>query len=132
MFSPPQPDSDYSCYPRPPTVLHLPPSLPLLELSVFYIFYSPAMGRNRPNIIITGTPGVGKTSHCELLAQVTGLDHLSINKIVMERACHDGWDSELKSWIVEEDKVSLVTERPGRTTSITANLNSFSTPSKTK
>ncbi len=64
------------------------------------------MGRGQPNIIVTGTPGVGKTSHCELLAQNSGLQHLSINQVVKERNCHDGWDEEFKSWIVDEDKVS--------------------------
>ena len=64
------------------------------------------MVRNDPNIIVTGTPGVGKTSHCEVLTQNTGLKHLSINAIVKERACHEGWDEELKSWIVDEDKVN--------------------------
>lgn len=63
------------------------------------------MTRSQPNIIITGTPGVGKSSHCELLAENTGLKHLSINQIVKDRSCHDGWDGELKSWIVDEDKV---------------------------
>ncbi len=63
------------------------------------------MARRKPNIIITGTPGVGKTSHCELLAQSTGLKHLSINQIVKGRDCHHGWNDELKSWIVDEDKV---------------------------
>lgn len=90
------------------------------------------MGRKCPNIIITGTPGVGKTSHCELLAQTTGMNHFSINKIVKERACHHGWDKDFESWIVDEDKVGLVAERPGRATHITANLDSFLTPSKTK
>lgn len=61
--------------------------------------------RAQPNIIITGTPGVGKTSHCEQLAANTGLKHLSINQIVKDRTCHDGWDAEYKSWIVDEDKV---------------------------
>jgi len=61
--------------------------------------------RNQPNIIITGTPGVGKTTHCETLAQNTGLKHLSINDVVKERACHDGWDEEFGCWIVDEDKV---------------------------
>lgn len=61
--------------------------------------------RIQPNIIITGTPGVGKTSHCEQLAANTSLKHLSINQIVKDRACHDGWDAEYKSWIVDEDKV---------------------------
>lgn len=61
--------------------------------------------RTEPNIIVTGTPGVGKTTHCEVLAQNTGLKHLSINQIVKERGCHDGYDEEFKSWIVDEDKV---------------------------
>jgi len=61
--------------------------------------------RIQPNIIVTGTPGVGKTTHCEVLAQNTGLKHLSINQIVKERECHDGWDDEFKSWIVDEDKL---------------------------
>ena len=69
------------------------------------------MGRRRPNIIITGTPGVGKTSHCELLAQSTGMEPMSINKIVKERGCHDGWDNEFKSWMVDEDKVRLDAEQ---------------------
>lgn len=64
------------------------------------------MAREKPNIIVTGTPGVGKTSLCELLAQNTGLKHLQINQIVNERDCHDGWDADLQSWIVDEDKVS--------------------------
>ena len=60
--------------------------------------------RQNPNIIITGTPGVGKTSHCELLAEATGLKNLSINQVVKERECHEGWDEEHKSWTVDEDK----------------------------
>lgn len=63
------------------------------------------MTRNQPNIIITGTPGVGKTSHAELLAGSTGLKHLSINQVVKEHECHDGWDEAMQTWIVDEDKV---------------------------
>lgn len=63
------------------------------------------MTRKEPNIIITGTPGVGKTSHAELLAENTGLKHLSINKIAEERGCTDGRDEELQTSIVDEDKV---------------------------
>ncbi|PGH05975.1 hypothetical protein AJ79_06664 [Helicocarpus griseus UAMH5409] len=61
--------------------------------------------RTLPNIIITGTPGVGKTVHCEQLAQETGLRHLSVNQVVKERECHEGFDDELKSYIVDEDKL---------------------------
>ncbi|RAL60158.1 hypothetical protein DID88_000783 [Monilinia fructigena] len=61
--------------------------------------------RSQPNIIITGTPGVGKTTHCEQLAESTGLKHLSVNDVVKEKGCHEGWDDELKTWIVDEDKL---------------------------
>ncbi len=51
---------------------------------------------------------MGKTSHCEALAEKTGLRHLAINRIVKENVCHDGWDAEYQSYIVDEDKVGLV------------------------
>ncbi|KKA25975.1 hypothetical protein TD95_002152 [Thielaviopsis punctulata] len=63
------------------------------------------MSRTQPNIIITGTPGVGKTTHCEIIAERTGLTHLSVNQVVKDRECHDGYDEEYSSWIVDEDKL---------------------------
>jgi broad-specificity NMP kinase len=63
------------------------------------------MSRTLPNLIITGTPGTGKTTHCELLAERTGLKHLSVNQVVKDRECHEGWDDEFQSWVVDEDKV---------------------------
>lgn len=65
------------------------------------------MTRKRPNIIVTGTPGVGKTSHCEVLAQNTGLQHLLINDVVREQKCHEGWDEKHQSYIVDDDKVRV-------------------------
>ena len=63
------------------------------------------MTRTRPNIVITGTPGVGKTTHCTQLAESAGLQHIQINDVVKQHDCHDGWDEELQSYIVDEDKV---------------------------
>ncbi|KAL8952630.1 MAG: hypothetical protein Q9222_001469 [Ikaeria aurantiellina] len=63
------------------------------------------MLRVEPNIIITGTPGVGKTTLCESLTATTKLQHLPINRIARERDCHEGWDEGKKSWIVDEDKI---------------------------
>lgn len=64
--------------------------------------------RTDPNIIITGTPGVGKTTHAQLLAQNNpDLKHLAINQVAKERDCYDGRDEELGSWIVDEDKVCI-------------------------
>lgn len=62
--------------------------------------------RESPNIIITGTPGVGKTSHCDSLAGRLELRHISVNQVVKDKECHEGWSEEYQSWIVDEDKVS--------------------------
>lgn len=62
--------------------------------------------RRLPNIIITGTPGVGKTTHCDNLVERLGLRHISVNQIVKDKDCHEGWSEEFQSWIVDEDKVS--------------------------
>lgn len=61
--------------------------------------------RTSPNVIVTGTPGVGKTVHCEQLAQDTGLRHLSINQVAKDRDCFESYDDELGSWVIDEDKV---------------------------
>lgn len=61
--------------------------------------------RTSPNVIITGTPGVGKTVHCEQIAQDTGLRHLSINQVAKDRGCFESYDEELETWVVDEDKV---------------------------
>ncbi|KAJ4379296.1 factor activating pos9 [Didymella sp. IMI 355093] len=63
------------------------------------------MARKNPNIIVTGTPGVGKTTHAEQLAQATGLKHVSVNQIVKDEGFHEGKDEETGSWIVDEDKL---------------------------
>lgn len=65
------------------------------------------MARKNPNIIITGTPGVGKTTHAEQLARATGLKHISVNQIVKDEGFHEGKDEETGSWVVDEDKVCL-------------------------
>jgi Predicted nucleotide kinase (related to CMP and AMP kinases) len=61
--------------------------------------------RTAPNVIVTGTPGVGKTVHCEQLAQDLGLKHLSVNQVAKDRDCYEEYDEERKSWVVDDDKV---------------------------
>lgn len=36
----------------------------------------------RPNILITGTPGTGKTTTCQQLAASTGFEHVDVGKLV--------------------------------------------------
>lgn len=68
--------------------------------------------RTLPNIIITGTPGVGKTTTCTQLLSLASqssppltLQHLSINDLVKDRTCHTGFDNELQTLIVDEDRL---------------------------
>jgi adenylate kinase len=74
--------------------------------------------RTSPNIIITGTPGVGKTTHCESLAERTGLRHISVNQVVKDKECHEGWSDEFHSLMVDEDKVCRCSLRNGNIYSI--------------
>ena len=61
--------------------------------------------RQRPNILVTGTPGTGKTTTCELLAAATGLRHINIGDVVKKEELHHGWDDEYNCFIIDEDKV---------------------------
>ncbi|KAF2795294.1 P-loop containing nucleoside triphosphate hydrolase protein [Melanomma pulvis-pyrius CBS 109.77] len=63
------------------------------------------MARTNPNIIVTGTPGVGKTTHAEQLARSLGFKHISVNQIVKDEGFHEGKDEETGSWIVDEEKL---------------------------
>ncbi|KAL5101599.1 hypothetical protein RYX36_005926 [Vicia faba] len=59
----------------------------------------------RPNILVTGTPGTGKTTTATALAEATQLRHINIGELVKEKNLHDGWDDELDSYILNEDLV---------------------------
>ena len=61
--------------------------------------------RQTPNILITGTPGVGKSSHCDALSKAFDLKIIDVNKVVADNVCHDGWSKEHESFMVDEDKV---------------------------
>lgn len=63
------------------------------------------------NIIITGTPGTGKSSHAQALAeQLPDLKLLAINDIAKKHNCYSGYDEDRKSHIVDEDKVYEIIE----------------------
>ena len=58
---------------------------------------------------MTGTPGVGKTTTITSLLSLASssypLKHTSINDIVKSKDCHEGYDDEMQSYIVDEDKL---------------------------
>ncbi|KAB1216332.1 hypothetical protein CJ030_MR4G011756 [Morella rubra] len=59
--------------------------------------------RWRPNILVTGTPGTGKTTTSSALAEATQLRHVIVGDLVREKNLHDGWDPELESYLINED-----------------------------
>ncbi|PIA35532.1 hypothetical protein AQUCO_03500113v1 [Aquilegia coerulea] len=50
--------------------------------------------RKKPNILVTGTPGVGKTTTSSLLTDATQLRHINIGELVKQKNLHDGWDDQ--------------------------------------
>jgi adenylate kinase len=67
--------------------------------------------RNHPVILMTGTPGTGKSTHAQLLASSsssgTEFVHINVSDLVKEKGFHEEWDEEWKTWVIDEDKVRL-------------------------
>jgi broad-specificity NMP kinase len=62
-------------------------------------------GKRDANILITGTPGTGKTTLSELVASNTQLRHINVTDLVKEKSLHEGKNEEFDSYILDEDKV---------------------------
>ncbi|KAI9462195.1 P-loop containing nucleoside triphosphate hydrolase protein [Boletus coccyginus] len=65
------------------------------------------MARRYPVIVITGTPGTGKSTHAQLLVQESPipLQHINVGELVKTHGLHDGFDEEWQSYNVDEDKL---------------------------
>ncbi|KAJ1928573.1 factor activating pos9, partial [Linderina macrospora] len=61
--------------------------------------------RSTPNLLITGTPGTGKTTTAEMVAMATGLKKITVGDLVKERNLHDGYNEEFDTYWLNEDKV---------------------------
>ena len=64
----------------------------------------------RPNILLTGTPGTGKTTTAEAAAERIGFTYLNVGDIVKAHKCFEGKDEEFDSYILDEDKLCDVME----------------------
>jgi adenylate kinase len=58
-----------------------------------------------PNILITGTPGTGKTTTAATASERTGLEHLNIGELVQREGFHEGKDEEYDTYILDEDRL---------------------------
>ncbi|XP_002158154.1 adenylate kinase isoenzyme 6 [Hydra vulgaris] len=61
--------------------------------------------RNSPNILITGTPGTGKSTLAMELSQQTGFEFVNINELAKQEDLYDGYDVRLDCKILDEDRV---------------------------
>lgn len=62
--------------------------------------------RFKPNLLITGTPGCGKSTTCEFLQRrLPDYKYYNISDFAKEHDCHDGYDEARKSYIVDEDRL---------------------------
>ncbi|XP_004241269.1 adenylate kinase isoenzyme 6 homolog isoform X2 [Solanum lycopersicum] len=68
-------------------------------------------GRKRPNILITGTPGTGKTTTAAALAEVTALRHINVGDFANEENLTNGWDDTFDCYYINEDLVCDALEK---------------------
>jgi len=59
----------------------------------------------QPNILVTGTPGAGKTHFAKAIATNFDLNFLEISRIVQEHGFTEGFDDNLDCPILDEDKL---------------------------
>ncbi|KAG6846006.1 hypothetical protein H0H87_011054 [Tephrocybe sp. NHM501043] len=65
------------------------------------------MSRQAPVIVITGTPGTGKSTHAHILANESPipLEHINVGEWVKEKDLYDKYDQEWQSYTVNEDRL---------------------------
>jgi len=56
--------------------------------------------------IVTGTPGVGKSSISKMLASILGARLVSIGELVKREGLYTGWDKERETLIADTDRLS--------------------------
>lgn len=60
--------------------------------------------RERPNILITGVPCVGKTTIAKKLAEITDMIYYDVNDAIIKYKLHSGFDDEYMSFMLDEDR----------------------------
>ncbi|EGI63949.1 PREDICTED: adenylate kinase isoenzyme 6-like [Acromyrmex echinatior] len=68
------------------------------------------MRRSAPNILICGTPGVGKSLMAHLLEEETKLNWIDVSKVAIETGCVKEYDEELQCSVLDEDALLKLME----------------------
>ncbi|XP_064483163.1 adenylate kinase isoenzyme 6-like [Ornithodoros turicata] len=61
--------------------------------------------RETPNILVTGTPGTGKSTLASELSERAGLEWINVGDVAKENNLFDGYDAKLECPILDEDGV---------------------------
>lgn len=73
------------------------------------------MSRLRPNILISGTPGVGKSLMAAKLGVKLNMRVVNVGQFAKEKGCLGEWDDAYQSHELDEDKVlDLLEEEVGK------------------
>ncbi|KAF2368143.1 Adenylate kinase isoenzyme 6 [Trinorchestia longiramus] len=65
-----------------------------------------------PNILLTGTPGVGKSTMAQQVAENCKMQHISVSDLAKDNNLYEGYDEDMKCAILDEDKVIDELEDP--------------------
>ena len=61
--------------------------------------------RTKPNILITGTPGCGKTTVAKQVADALGFTIVNVSQISIENEFIESYDEGLDSFNLDEDRL---------------------------
>ncbi|KAH0722688.1 hypothetical protein KY290_006589 [Solanum tuberosum] len=67
--------------------------------------------RKRPNILITGTPGTGKTTTVASMAVVSELRHINVGDFANEENLTNDWDDTFDCYYSNEELIYPNKER---------------------
>lgn len=61
-----------------------------------------------PNILITGTPGTGKTQTSQMVTErlsADGYRHINVSELIKEHEAYEEFDEQFDTYVVDDDKV---------------------------
>lgn len=61
--------------------------------------------RAKPNILITGTPGTGKSTVATKVANILGFTLVNVSQVAIENEFVESYDEDVDSFNLDEDKL---------------------------
>ncbi len=88
-----------------------------------------------PIVIVTGTPGTGKTTLARRIAEEQGHERIDVNDVVRKEKLSEGYDRSRKTRVVDEKKLALALEsiirkarKEGRKLVIDSHMSHYASP----